>query len=77
MVEPLIIKMDINMRESIFPIERLALIMRFLATGQTSEDLKYSSVIVPTIISQIVMENCEAIVTVLKNHIEVNKIIYT
>jgi hypothetical protein len=33
MVKPLIIKIDTNMRESISLNERLALILRYLATG--------------------------------------------
>lgn len=74
MVEPLITKMDTNMRESISPNERLALTLRYLATGRTFEDLKYSAVIAPTTISKIVMETCEAIITVLKDRIQVNKI---
>jgi len=76
MVEPLIVKMNTNMRESISPNKGLALTLKYLATGRTFEDLKYSAVIAPTTISQIVMETCEAIVTVLKDSIQVNKIIY-
>jgi len=75
MVEPLIIKKDTNMRESIPPNQRLALTLRYLATGRSFEDLKYSAVIAPTTISEIVMETCKAIITVLKDRIQVNKII--
>ncbi|KAL4142959.1 hypothetical protein QTP88_005347 [Uroleucon formosanum] len=70
MVEPLIIKKDTNMRESILPNQRLALTLRYLATGRSFEDLKYSVVIAPTTISEIVMETCKAIITVLKDCIQ-------
>lgn len=75
MVEQLISKMDTNMRECIPPNQRLALTLRYLATRRSFEDLKYSAIIAPTTISEIVMETCEAIITVLKDHIQVSKII--
>lgn len=73
--EPLITKMNNNMRKSISLNERLVFTLRYHTTGQTFEDLKYSSVVVPTTISQIVMETCKAIVTVLKDLIPEDKII--
>lgn len=76
MVEPLITKMDTSMRESIPSNQRLSLTLRYLATERTFEDLKYSAIIAPTIISEIVMETCEAIITVLKDRIQVNKTIF-
>lgn len=75
MIEPLIAKMDTNMRECIPPNQRLALTLKYLATGRSFEDLKYSAVIAPTTISEIVVETCEAIITVLVDRIQVNKII--
>jgi len=45
MIAPLIPKQDTVMRKSISPHERLAVTLRFLATGRTYEDLKYTSVI--------------------------------
>lgn len=75
MVAPLITKANTNMRESISANERLAVTLRYLATGRTFEDLKFSSIISPTTISLIVMETCQAIITVLNDRIQVNKII--
>lgn len=67
MVEPFITKMDTNMRERIPPNQRLALTLRYLATRRAFKELKYSAIIAPTTISEIVMETCEAIITVLKD----------
>lgn len=73
MVAPFIAKKNTNMRESISANERLAVTLRYLATGRTFEDLKFSSIISPTTISLIVIETCQAIITVLKNYIQVLK----
>lgn len=73
MVAPFITKKNTNMRESISANERLAVTLRYLATGRTFEDLKFSSIISPTTISLIVIETCQAIITVLKNYIQVLK----
>lgn len=73
MVAPLITKMNTNMRESISANERLAVTLRYLATRRTFEDLKFTSIISPTTISLIVIETCEAIITVLKDYIQVLK----
>lgn len=73
MVAPLITKMNTNMRESISANERLAVTLRYLATGRTFEDLKFTSIISLTTISLIVIETCEAIITVLKDYIQVLK----
>jgi len=75
MVEQLIIKIGTNMRGSIPLNQRPAFTLRYLAIGWSFENLKYSTVIAPTIISEIVMETCGAIITVLKDRIQVNKII--
>jgi len=73
MLRPFITKMDTNMRDSIPANERLAVTLRYLATGRSFEDLKFSSIISPTTISIIVIETCEAIVAVLKDFLQVNK----
>jgi len=76
MLRPFITKMDTNMRDSIPANERLAVTLRYLATGRSFEDLKFSSIISPTTISVIVIETCEAIVTVLKDLIQVYKTLF-
>jgi hypothetical protein len=45
LVTPLIQKQDTIMREAITPNERLTATLRFLATGRSYEDLKYSTII--------------------------------
>lgn len=73
LVSPYITKENTNMREAIPATERLAVTLRFLATGRSFEDLKFSTIISPTTISEIVMETCEAIIRVLKDYIKVSK----
>lgn len=65
--EPYITKKDTNFRKAIPPQERLALTLRFLATG----DSHYLFKISPTLISKIVPEVCEALIKVLKDSIKV------
>jgi len=66
MVTPLIVKKDTVMRESISPHERLSVTLRFLATGRSYEDLKYSAIISSQALGQIIPETCEALYKVLK-----------
>ncbi|GFN94113.1 hypothetical protein PoB_002061900 [Plakobranchus ocellatus] len=56
MFEPLIVKQTTNMRQSISPTERLSITLRYLATGNTFEDLKFASAIAPQTIGKIVIE---------------------
>jgi len=49
------------MRDSLSVEERLALNLRFLATGRAFEDMKFSVTISPSAISQAVIEKCEAL----------------
>ena len=60
-VTPLIQKKDTIMRDSIKPNERLALTIRFLATGESFQSLSFQFRIGRTTISNIVMEVCVAI----------------
>lgn len=71
LVYPVIKKQDTLMRESINPRLRLSLTLRYLASGNTFEDLKFLTAIAPYTISLIVMETCEAIIKVLKDYIKV------
>ncbi|KAK5640190.1 hypothetical protein RI129_011001 [Pyrocoelia pectoralis] len=45
LVSPLIKEQDTNMRKAISPADRLAVTLRFLATGNSFEDMKFSSCI--------------------------------
>lgn len=74
MVTPYIEKKNTNMRQAISAHERLSVCLRFLATGRSFEDLKFSTSISPTTTSEIIMETCEAIICVLKDFIKVSKI---
>ena len=71
MTTPLIQKMDTKLRDSISASERLSSTLRFLATGQTFEELKFTTAISPQSLSGIIMETCSAICTVLKEYIKV------
>lgn len=61
------------MREAISVNARLSITLRYLATGNTFEDLKFLSAISPQSISSIVLETCQAIITSLKTYIKVRK----
>ena len=65
MVTPLIAKQDTHMRKSISSHERLSATLRFLATGRSFEDLKYTAVISPQALGKIIPETCKAICKVL------------
>jgi len=48
------------MRDSLSVEERMALTLRFLATGRAFEEMKLSVTISPSAISQAVIEKCKA-----------------
>ncbi|CAF4946326.1 unnamed protein product [Pieris macdunnoughi] len=54
-------KQDTNMRRSITPAERLAVTLRYLASGATFTDLEYDFLISRKTIPFIVTETCQAI----------------
>ena len=60
MLTPLIQKKDTRMRQSITPLERLSVTLRYLATGNTFEDLKFLCAISPQTIGRIVVETCSS-----------------
>ncbi|XP_050307686.1 uncharacterized protein LOC126744353 [Anthonomus grandis grandis] len=64
-------ELDTNMRQAISANERLALTLRFLATGRSFEDLNFSTIISPTTLSEIVMEVCNAIIELLADYIKI------
>ena len=71
MVSPLIQKKDTAMRQAITPHERLTATLRFLATGRSYEDLKFSTIMSPQALGKIVPETCRAIYKVLKEYYKV------
>lgn len=70
-VKPLIIKKDTFMRDAINVETRLSITLRFLATGNSFEDLKFSYAVSPQSIGKIIVETCDAISTVLNDYIKV------
>lgn len=67
-----IAKKDTSFRDAIPVQERLAVTLRFLATGDSYRSLSYLFKISPASISHIVVEVCEAIITCLQNNIKVS-----
>ena len=55
------------MRKLISPHERLTVTLRFLATGRSYEDMKFSTAISPAALSIIIPETCHAIYELLRN----------
>lgn len=72
MVEPLLRRQNTNMRECISVQERLALTLRYLATGRNFEDLKFSVIMSPATISEAIIETCETLVHVLRDYMKVS-----
>lgn len=68
LVQPLIRKEETVMRSSIPPCERLSITLRYLASGNSFEDLKYLTARSPQAIGKLVIETCEAIILCLKRH---------
>ncbi|PNF39815.1 hypothetical protein B7P43_G03172, partial [Cryptotermes secundus] len=64
-------KEDTNMRKAITPNERLTATLRYLATGRTLEDLKFSTHIFPQVLGRVIPETCEAIYNVLRKYCNV------
>nr|XP_022911495.1 protein ANTAGONIST OF LIKE HETEROCHROMATIN PROTEIN 1-like [Onthophagus taurus] len=69
-VKPFIEKQNTQMRDSISPQLRLSTTLRYLASGATYEDLKFLTAIAPQTIGKIVIETCEAIISTLKEYIQ-------
>ena len=71
MVSPLIQKKNTTMRQAITPHERLTATLRFLATGRSYEDLKFSTLMSLQAMGKIIPETCHAIYKVLKEYYKV------
>lgn len=67
LITPMISRTDTIMRRAITPHERLSATLRFLATGRSYEDLKFSAVISKSALSAIIPETCDAIYKALKD----------
>lgn len=71
-ISPIIAKKDTYWREAIPPKIRLALTLRFLATGDSYRSLHYLFKISSTLISRIIPEVCLALNQVLNDMIKVS-----
>ncbi|XP_077148278.1 uncharacterized protein LOC143808983 [Ranitomeya variabilis] len=69
-ITPLIRRQDTVLRAAISVEERLAVTLRFLATGGSLQDLHYSSAISRPLLSVLIPETCEAIVHGLRHYME-------
>lgn len=72
LVGPIISKRDTNYRDAVPPHERLAVTLRFLATGDSYTSLMYLFKISKQLISRIVPEVCSALITTLGEYVKVN-----
>ncbi|CAH1979298.1 unnamed protein product [Acanthoscelides obtectus] len=66
LVKPLIEKKNTLFREAVSVEERLLATLRFLATGRSYEDLKFSCIISPQLLGRIIPEKCRAIYNCLR-----------
>lgn len=73
LVEPFIKKTDTHWRVAITTKERLAITLRYLATGDSYTSLQYIFHVSKQTISKIVPEVCDALVKALKDVIKVKK----
>jgi len=71
MISPSIEKQDTNYRKAIPANERLAITLRYLATGDSYTSLAYTFKVSRQIISRIIPEVCSAIIEVLKENVKV------
>ena len=67
LVSPLIKKQDTNLRKAILAGERLAVTLRFLASGESQQSLSFAYRIGKSTLSRILRETCDAIFSVLKD----------
>ncbi len=73
LIAPMISKQDTVMRKAISAKERFLVTLRFLASGESYEDLQYLSRISPQSLSKITIEVCQALIKVLAPQMQVRK----
>lgn len=75
-IGPAITKTDTNMRKSIPIQEKLAVTLRYLASGDSFISLSYMFKFSPQSVSRCVQEVCSALIQELKNEIKVTNNYY-
>ncbi|KAM4045321.1 uncharacterized protein ACNLHF_009133 [Anomaloglossus baeobatrachus] len=73
MVTPLIQRKDTLMRAAVPVDERLAVTLRFLATGRSLQDLHFSAAVSKSLLSGLIPETCRAIVESLRSYVRFPK----
>lgn len=71
-IKPRIERQDTSYRKAIPAEERLALTLRFLATGDSFTSLQYLFKVSKQLISEIVPEVCQAIIECLSDYVQVS-----
>ena len=66
LVSPYITRQDTVMREAITAEQRLVATLRYLGTGRSLQDLKFSTGIPPQALGIIIPDTCSAIIQVLQ-----------
>jgi len=69
LITPYIEKKVTMMRKAIRPRMRLSATLRFLATGNSFQDLAFSTRIAPNTLTQIIPETLQAIIAVLEDKV--------
>lgn len=73
-IAPRITKENTNMRKAVRPADRLAVTLRYLATGDSYLSLSYMFKISKQLISEIVPEVCSALISALSEYVKVRNI---
>ncbi|KAJ8729534.1 hypothetical protein PYW08_001115 [Mythimna loreyi] len=74
LIGPAITKQETKFRHPIEPQRRLAITLRFLATGDSYGSLSYTFKVSKQLISKIIREVCQELTKVLKDYVKVSKI---
>lgn len=73
LVTPYITKKDTCMRKAITPHHRLMTTIRYLASGRSLQDMKFSARISPQCLGELIPETCRALCKALNGFCKVSK----
>ena len=71
-ISPRIQKQDTHLRKAISPTQRFVITLRYLASGDSFEELSYVSRSSPQAISGIVIDVCQALIDLLVDFVRVS-----